>query len=221
MGRWEEWLHTKNISGYHLEDSQFVNDCLEVVLRDVPGWPSLHDSLYLGLAVEVLDILLGIDQQQLLGSYQVVQQDHCLLVPQESTQSLDDLIQVQDLCSDLTFDLLQGLAIALIVSPLQNPVVLGEVLADDILDAVALLGPLEDDGVFGVDDGQFPDLPELAVDDGAHQHLQFIRPEVQSFHPLDQFVEEPAEVDLTEQLRGSLLVVGHPVLADPCRRPSQ
>lgn len=68
------------------------------------------------------------------------------------------------------------------------------------MDSFALFGPLEKNGIFGVDHGQIFYLVEFSSYDGARQYLEPFRAHSQPFHPLDQLVEESAEVDLAQEV---------------------
>ena len=46
-----------------------------------------------------------------------------------------------------------------------------KILVNDVLDALALLGPLVYYGIFCADDSQLLDLGELSLDNGAHHGL--------------------------------------------------
>lgn len=55
------WMKLKNKSRYHFENSEFVDNCLEMVFSDGFGRSAFHDSFYFRLFVKILDIVFGVD----------------------------------------------------------------------------------------------------------------------------------------------------------------
>lgn len=178
-----------------------MDNCFIVVFRDILGRLALHDGLNLRLLVEVFDVILGVYQQQLLGRYQVVQKDYLLVVALQRPIPLAPFIYIQDLNTQLVFDLVQGFGVGRIAFPLQDALVLGKVLLYDLLQPLGLFRAFEQDSVLGVYHRHFLELVELPTNDCAHEYLEPLGSYSQLLHSLNKLIKESAEVNLTEHVR--------------------
>ena len=90
------------------------------------------------------------------------------------------------------------MCIALIVSPLKDLLIFCQILINNVLDSLTLLSPLINDSIFWIDNGKLFDLGEFSLYYGAHHGLESIRIDIEPLHSLDEFIEEPAEMNLAQ-----------------------
>ena len=74
-----------------------MHDGVKMILRDVPCRTPLDNRLNLRLLVEVIDVFLAVDQHQLLGSDEVVQQNDLIVVTLETIVLADAVVEADDL----------------------------------------------------------------------------------------------------------------------------
>ena len=71
-----------------------MNYRIKVVLGYILGRFSLNDCFYLRLLVKVFDIFFGVDQQQLFGGDEVVEEYDFFLMAFEGSSLLDSIEEI-------------------------------------------------------------------------------------------------------------------------------